>query len=387
MTGGLNTARADAPAAPPLICHIIYRLAVGGLENGLVNLLNNLPTGSYRHAIICVTGATDFRKRIRNPDIDIYEIRKRLGKDIAAYGRMWRVLKRLKPKIVHTRNLPALDMIAPAVLAGVRRFVHSEHGLDIIEIEGKNFRYNWLRRLSRILVDRYITVSNDLNRWLRHEIGVPEARIVTIYNGVDTDRFRPDGPGRGILPESFAPEGSIVIGTVGRLDPLKNQLGLVEAFLHVLERRPALRGILRLVIVGDGDQRGEIETALAAGNARDLAWLPGYRDDTPNLYRSFDIFVLPSRREGISNTLLEAMASGRPVIAAQVGGNPEIVPEGIAGQLVPPDPQGLATAILNYIDDPELRRAHGDGGRTHTLRNFSLRAMVQNYDRVYRELI
>jgi sugar transferase (PEP-CTERM/EpsH1 system associated) len=393
--GALETDSAAAPAVPPLICHIIYRLAVGGLENGLVNLINNLPTGSYRHAIVCVTSATEFRNRIRNPDVEIYEIHKRLGKDIAAYGRMWRVLRRLKPKIVHTRNLPALDMIAPAALAGVRRFVHSEHGLDMIEIDGKNFRYNWLRRLSRILVDRYITVSNDLNRWLRHEIGVPESLIETIYNGVDTDRFSPlgsgtgsgKGPGRTILPAGFAPEGTIVIGTIGRLDPLKNQLGLVEAFLHVLEKRPALRRVLRLVIVGDGHQRPEIEAALAADKARDLAWLPGFRDDTPSLYRSLDIFVLPSLREGISNTLLEAMASGRPVIATRVGGNPEIVPEGKAGQLAPPNPQSLADAIVNYLDHPDLMRAHGEGGRAHTLKNFSLQKMVDRYDRVYQSLL
>ncbi|MFZ0692565.1 MAG: TIGR03088 family PEP-CTERM/XrtA system glycosyltransferase [Alphaproteobacteria bacterium] len=387
----MNTESAGAPASPPLICHIIYRLAIGGLENGLVNLINNLPTGSYRHAIVCVTSATEFRNRIRNPDIEIYEIHKRLGKDIAAYGRMWRVLKRLKPTIVHTRNLPALDMIVPAALAGVPRFVHSEHGLDLIEIDGQNFRYNWLRRLSRILVDRYITVSNDLNRWLRHEIGVPESRIETIYNGVDTDRFSPPGlrrgPGRDILPAGFAPDGAIVIGTIGRLDPLKNQLGLVEAFLHVLETRPALRQVLRLVIVGDGYQRPEIEAALIAGKARDLAWLPGFRDDTPNLYRSLDIFVLPSLREGISNTLLEAMASGRPVIATRVGGNPEIVPEGKVGQLVPPDPLGLAAAIVNYLDHPELMRAHGEGGRTHVLQNFSLQTMVSRYDKVYQSLL
>ena len=391
MAGALETDSAAAPGVPPLICHIIHRLAVGGLENGLVNLINNLPTGSYRHAIVCVTSATEFRNRIRNPDVAIYEIHKRPGKDIAAYGRMWRVLRRLKPKIVHTRNLPALDMIAPAALAGVKHFVHSEHGLDTIEIDGKHFRYNWLRRLSRILVDRYITVSDDLNRWLRHEIGVPESRIETIYNGVDADRFCPPGPGNGpgrdVLPAGFAPEGTIVIGTIGRLDPLKNQLGLVEAFLQVLEKRPALRRNLRLVIVGDGDQRREIEAALYARNAHDLAWLPGFRDDTPALYRSFDIFVLPSLREGISNTLLEAMASGRPVIAARVGGNPEIVPEGKAGQLVPPDPQSFADAILNYLDHPELMRAHGEGGRAHTLQNFSLQAMMEKYDRVYRTLL
>jgi len=373
---------------PKLICHVIYRLSVGGLENGLVNLINNLPQDAYRHAIVCVTEATDFRNRIRRSGVEIHEIHKRPGKDVGAYARMWAIIRRLKPRIVHTRNLPAIDMIAPAWLAGVPRFVHSEHGLDLVEIDGKNPRYNGLRRLSRIMVDRYITVSADLNNWLRQEIGVPSSRLETIYNGVDTERFSPQRKHRPPLPEGFAPPSSVVLGTLGRLDPLKNQLGLAQAFARLLANRPELRQRLRLVIVGDGDQREKIEAVLAAANARDLAWLPGFRDDTPALYQALDIFVLPSLREGISNTLLEAMASGRPVIATRVGGNPEIVPEGVAGHLVlPGDPDALAAAILSYVDHPELMHALGKGGRKHVLGNFSLATMVAKYDSAYRSLL
>jgi glycosyltransferase involved in cell wall biosynthesis len=219
-------------------------------------------------------------------------------------------------------------------------------------------------------------------------VGVPEARLETIYNGVDTARFSPDAPARRALPSGFAPDGSIVVGTIGRLDALKNQIGLARAFVRVLTLRPALRASLRLVIIGDGKVRADIEAVLAAANARELAWLPGFRDDMPEIYRALDIFLLPSLREGISNTLLEAMASGRPVIAARVGGNPEIVPDGIAGQLVAqPDDDIFARAILAYVDDPVLLRRHGEGARAHVLRRFSLAAMVGSYDRVYRALL
>ena len=376
-------------ARPNLVCHIIYRLAVGGLENGLVNLINNLPGDAYRHAIVCVTDATEFRDRIRRKDVEICEIGKRPGKDVGAYGRMWRALRRLRPRLVHTRNLPAIDMVAPAWLAGVPRFVHSEHGLDLIELDGRNARYNRLRRASRLVVDRYVTVSADLNAWLQREIGVPAARIKTIYNGVDTERFAPaEREHRSILPAGFAPVDALVIGTLGRLDPLKNQVGLARAFLRTLSLRPELRQRLRLAIVGDGGEREKITALLAEGNAAALAWLPGFRNDTPDFYRSIDLFVLPSLREGISNTLLEAMASGRPVIAARVGGNPEIVPHGVAGTLVStPGPDALAAAILEYVEHPELRLAHGSGGREHMVRNFSLSAMVEKYDQVYRSLL
>jgi sugar transferase (PEP-CTERM/EpsH1 system associated) len=372
---------------PPLICHIIYRLAVGGLENGLVNLVNHLPEDRYRHAIICLTAATDFRRRIRRADVDIYEIHKRPGKDLGAYGRVWRILRKLRPRLVHTRNLPAIDMIGPARLAGVRRFIHSEHGLDSLELDGRNRKYNRLRRLSRLFVDHYVTVSRDLNDWLTHDIGVPASRVETIYNGVDTDRFSPGGEGRSVLPPGFAPPGAVIVGTFGRLDTTKNQTGLAQAFARAVELRPALRPRLRLVIVGDGDRRDDVQDTLERAGVRDLAWLPGFRDDMPSLYRALDVFVLPSLREGISNTLLEAMASGRPVIATRVGGNPEIVPDGAGGRLVASGDIGeFAGAILDYVENPTLRRAHGDEARAHTLRNFALSAMVHGYDRVYGSL-
>lgn len=376
------------PSQQPLICHIIYRLTIGGLENGLVNLINNLPDDHYRHAIVCTTEATEFRDRIRRRDVEIYELRKRPGKDIAAYGRMWRILRRLRPRIVHTRNLPALDMIIPAYFSRVPRFVHSEHGLDMIELDGKNTKYNLMRRASRLVIDRYVTVSRDLNEWLRREVGIPAARIETIYNGVDTARFSPEGAEPCILPQGFSPPGSIVVGTLGRFDTVKNQVLLVRTVARVLDHRPELRARLRLVLIGDGKERGAIEAALAADSLRDISWMPGFRDDTPSVYRALDIFVLPSLREGISNTLLEAMSSARPVIATRIGGNPEIVPDGIVGQLVEPgNPDALAQAIQRYIDDPPLMRAHGEAGRTHVLRSFSLDAMVKNYDKVYRSLL
>jgi sugar transferase (PEP-CTERM/EpsH1 system associated) len=376
------------PPSPPLICHVIYRLAVGGLENGLVNLINNLPAERYRHAVICVTQATEFRERIRQNGVEIHELRKQPGKDIAVYGRMWHALRKLQPRVVHTRNLPALDMLVPARLAGVPRFVHSEHGLDKIEIDGKNTKYNLMRRASRLTVDRYITMSRDLNGWLQREVGIPATRIETIYNGVDTARFSPQRDDRHALPAGFSPPGSIVIGTLGRLDPVKNQTLLARAFARLVERRPDLRARLRLAIIGDGDERAAIESILAQGGVTELAWLPGFRNDTPCLYRALDIFILPSVREGISNTLLEAMASGIPVIATRVGGNPEILPDKIVGQLVESnDPEALAQAIERYVDDPILLRAHGEAGRAHVLKNFSLNAMMQGYDRVYGSLL
>jgi sugar transferase (PEP-CTERM/EpsH1 system associated) len=373
---------------PPLICHIIYRLDYGGLENGLVNLINHLPAERYRHAIVALTYATEFRQRIRRPDVTVVEIGKRDGKDPGAYARVWRALRRLQPAIVHTRNLPALDMLGVAKAAGVRRLVHGEHGLDVVELDGANRKYNALRRLSRLVVDRYVTVSQELADWLKRDIGIPEARVTAIYNGVDTARFHPPQSRGGILPEGFAPPGSVVIGTVGRREQVKDQTTLAAAFCRLIAERPALRERLRLAIVGDGGLRGDIERMLAEHGARDLAWLPGYRSDAADIMRSLDVFVLPSRREGISNTILEAMATARPVVATAVGGSPEIVVEGVTGFLVPRGDAGAMAARLgDYVDQPALAAAHGQAGLARIQERFSLAAMMAAYSRVYDALL
>src|SRR5581483_11843688 len=115
-----------------------------------------------------------------------------------------------------------------------------------------------------------------------------------IYNGVDTERFAPREDGPPVLPPGFAPPDALMLGTMGRLDPLKNQLALAEAFARLVQQEPALRARLRLVIVGDGGERDKIEAVLQSADARALAWLPGFRDDTPALYNALDLFVLPS---------------------------------------------------------------------------------------------
>jgi len=131
---------------PPLIAHVIYRLAIGGLENGLVNLINHMPADRYRHVIVCLTDSTEFRDRLVRAEIPVISLRKREGKDLGLQYRLWQLLRRMRPAIVHTRNLPALEFMLPATLAGIRGRVHSEHGLDVNELHGSNAKYNLLRK-------------------------------------------------------------------------------------------------------------------------------------------------------------------------------------------------------------------------------------------------
>src|SRR5665647_460550 len=175
----------------PLIVHVIHRFDVGGLENGVVNLINHMPADRYRHAIVCLQGYTDFRKRLKQDNVEIYDMAKHDGHDFGLYVRLFRIFRQLRPAIVHTRNLSALESQVVAALAGVRSRVHGEHGRDIYELHGKNWKYKLLRKLVRPLVGHYIAVSKDLRNWLINTVGVAPNNVSQIYNGVDNIRFNP----------------------------------------------------------------------------------------------------------------------------------------------------------------------------------------------------
>ncbi len=368
----------------PLIAHVLYRFDVGGLENGVVNLINRLPEHRFRHAIVALSEYTDFRKRLTR-DIPVYALHKREGKDLGLHARLYRLFRQIRPDIVHTRNLNAVEAQFPAWLAGVRGRVHGEHGWDVHDLEGASRKYRLWRRAFRPFVQRYIPLSQHLAQYLTEQIGVPEHDISCICNGVDTTKFRPPEPGRSIPSRTdFAGEADVVIGTVGRFEQVKDQMTLARAFVLLLERRPEWRRTSRLLMVGEGRLRSQVLNFLRQHGVEDVTWLPGHRDDTAEMLRAMDIFVLPSLAEGISNTILEAMASGRPVIATDVGGNGELVEDGASGMLVPRnDPAAMASALSRYIDDAPLRKRHGSRGRVRAEAHFSLDGMIDGYERVY----
>jgi glycosyltransferase involved in cell wall biosynthesis len=172
------------------------------------------------------------------------------------------------------------------------------------------------------------------------------------------------------------------------MQTVKDQPTLARAFVFALRHQPALADRLRLVLVGDGPLRAQCATVLAEGGVAELAWLPGERADIPAVMRGLHAFVLPSLAEGVSNTILEAMASGLPVVATAVGGNVELVDRGATGLLVPAgDVEALATAIVDLAADPGRAATMGRAGRAAAESRFSLAAMVATYRRVYeREL-
>jgi len=374
----------STPDRRPLIAHIMHRFDYGGLENGVVNVVNGLPEQSFRHAIIAMTEASDFRQRLKRSDVAVYTLNKKRGKDPSAYLRLYSLLRKLRPTVVHTRNLAAIEGALIARLAGVPLRIHGEHGWDVYDPDGSNKRYRALRRLLNPAIHRFVSVSKEIEQWLVTSVGIPAGKVMRICNGVDTQRFRPAVTRkRDVLPAAIFSPGTIAVGSVIRFSEIKDPFNLVRAFIEA--RRAPGGQVLRLAMAGNGPMHADAVSLLREAQMEHVAWLPGSRDDVPQILAELDVFVLGSRREGISNTVLESMASGLPVIATATGGNLELVQDGANGRLVPPgDSAAMAQALLAYAVDPALREAHGRESRARAEREYSLRRMLTDYESLYR---
>jgi sugar transferase (PEP-CTERM/EpsH1 system associated) len=229
-------------------------------------------------------------------------------------------------------------------------------------------------------VNYYLALSQDLREYLTTQIKVAEDKVLQVYNGVDTDRFHPAGLDHSIPGCPFSCHDHWIVGTVGRMQTVKDQPMLARAFIRALEIDSSLSRRLRLVMIGDGPLRAECKQLLDTAGISDLAWLPGERNDVAEIMSGLDCFVLPSLAEGISNTILEAMASGLPVIATDVGGNADLVKSGITGQIVPAgDPEALAHQIVKFANAPGQAKIMGQLGRQRVEEKFSMNAMVGAY--------
>ena len=363
------------------IVHVVYSFSVGGLENVVVQLINRLPAEDFEHVVLSLTTISDFRNRITRPDVRFIELHKPPGHAIPLYPRIVRLLRELRPDVVHTCNLAALEITPLAWLARVPVRVHAEHGWDAHDPQGRNPRYQRLRRLYKPFVSHYVAVSQDLDDYLDRAIHVPARRRSLIANGVDTQAFSPAEHVAQTVPGCpFQPGLHWLLGTVGRLQTVKNQPLLARAFVRLLREHPEAQHHVRLVVVGEGPLRAEVERILEEAGVSHLAWLAGSRNDVADILRMLDCFVLPSQAEGTSCTLQEAMACGLPVVATAVGGTPDLVEQGVTGYLVPSeDEAAMADAIWSLHQDPAKTSLFARTARDRALKNFALDAMVEAY--------
>jgi sugar transferase (PEP-CTERM/EpsH1 system associated) len=349
------------------------------MEHGVVKVVNGLDRTHVASAI-CSTVPADARMRdLVDPDVPVFQLRRRGGTDFRVVRDIYQVLRRTRPHVLHTHAWGTLlEGLVAGRLARVPFIVHGEHGtLQLSRRQVTAQRWGWTR------VDELLSVSSRLAERMARDVGFPIDRIRVIRNGVSLDRFSTDRRAQARAALNV-PDDAVVIGAVGRLVDVKDHAGLIDSMALLRSRG---RRVLA-VIAGDGPLRPALEERIQRQGVEGLVRLLGHREDVESVFAAMDLFVQPSRSEGMSNTVLEAMASGLPVVATRVGGADEMIIDGVSGLLVAPaDVPALAGALERVIADQALRAAMGTEGRNRAHAEFSLRQMVANYQALYCALV
>jgi sugar transferase (PEP-CTERM/EpsH1 system associated) len=365
--------------ARPHVLHFVDSLGFGGPECTLVKLAERTAE-HYRHSVCAVRELGPVAGRLAELGVAIHCLNKAPGQKWGLVLRMARLCRTVRPDLVHTRNWGTIEGVLAARLAGVSAVVHGEYGRTLDDLDAHSKKRNRFTWLAASLTDQVVAVSEHLREWLVARVGLRAAKVAVIHDGVDTVRFQPySGHERRTTGG-----GEFVIAMVARLDPIKGHVVLFEALGLLAVRQPNIR----VVIVGDGSEREALRRDVAARQLDGRVRFLGERHDIPSVLGAADMFVLPSRFEGISNAILEAMAMGLPVVATRVGGNPEVVTDGVTGQLVEPnDAKALARAIEFYAIDDHARRQHGAAGRARVLSEYAIEHTVSGYTTVYRQAL
>jgi glycosyltransferase involved in cell wall biosynthesis len=375
---------------------IIARLNVGGPALHASLLTERMDPGRYDSLLVAGTedpGEGNYLA-LRGKPLDRLVVLPTLGRDIrsghdlVALAQLVRLIRRVRPHVVHTHTAKAgtLGRLA-ALLARVPIVVHTYHG-HVFQgyFSPRKTRLflaveRWLARRT----DQLLTVSETVREeLLRFGIGTPE-RLTVLRLGLDLDRYLTCEARRSELRRELGVEGPApLVGIVARLVPIKAHEVFLRAARSVSDRVPDAR----FLVVGDGERRHELEAM-----ARDLGvgprvWFLGWRADLDRIYADLDLAVLCSRNEGSPVSLIEAMASARPVVATRVGGVPDVVDDGVTGHLVAPnDASALADAGIDLLSDPERRRAFGDAGRKRAYPAYGAERLLADVARIYGELL
>jgi sugar transferase (PEP-CTERM/EpsH1 system associated) len=366
--------------------HVVYGIGRGGVHTGMENLLGGLDRNRYEH-VICV-----LRPPIDHPLCqglsglaELMCLRTTESQSRFQVRALCRAIRQVKPDIVHTRNWGCIESVIAARLAGCA-VVHCEHGIDVDLVDREPRRRAWFRRFAFGIADRVVAVSHQLQRLHAARTGFPADRITVIHNGVNNRRFFPDPRIRARVRQELGfAEDDFCIISVGNLRPVKDHMTELLAVAELAKVVPNWR----FVIIGGGPERPKLEAFINAHPEwKDRVALPGLSLRVAEMLNAFDVFTLSSVTEGICNSLLEAMATGLPVIATDTGGNPEVVVNGHSGLLFPVgDHRQLAEKLLLLATQPDLRLKMGQQAIRRVQEEFSIASMARGYESVYNSIV
>ncbi|MBL8263135.1 MAG: glycosyltransferase [Xanthomonadaceae bacterium] len=363
------------------IAHVVENLERGGLERMVIDLAVAQRAAGHRPRVACLFEPGALAGELEGQGIEVFACRKQGGLDLRAVRRLRDWLAATPGTVVHTHNANAhYHTVAASFGRAPARLVNTRHGMGASRPRSRG---EWLYRRSMWRTDTVAAVCEAARARFAAQGVRPRSALISVPNGIRVETFVAANEERRTALRNvlgLAP-GTRIIGTVGRLNPVKDQAMLLRAFARV----HAEAADTALLLVGDGALRMELEAQAMAGGAGDAVHFLGDRGDVRQLLQGFDVFALSSRSEGYSMALLEACASGLPIVATDVGGNREIVRHDANGALVPAaDEQAMSTALLGLLRDPARAQRLGGAGRAWALREASVQAMATRYDALYR---
>jgi len=370
------------------VLYLIHRFTFGGTEKVIVNLVNN--SSPYIHNIICsfCDHDSEFVEELYPLRRHVISLNKKQGNDLSIPFKIASICHKQNIHIIHALGWATYaEGIFAAKFLRKLKFIFSFRGKTIEDTFKIPKRRIYAQKLFAYLCDVIITPSENLKKEYAHMIGINEKKIKVIYNGIDIDKFNfHKSDVRNSKRKEFGLKmEDIVIGSVARFDPVKNLTALIFAFSKVKKN---ISDKCKLLLIGDGPEMPKIKKMIKNLDLTKDVILPGMRKDIPECLNTMDIYAQPSRSEGVPNSILEAMASGLPVIATNVGGVPEIVLHDKTGILIDWHNQtALIKAIEYLIKNHNKRKEMGKLGRERVLSKFSIQKMVSEYENLYKDLI
>jgi len=362
------------------ILRVVNSMCVGGLERGVYNLTLKLDRKKYDTVFCCLQRKGYFGEILEKKGFKFYELRKKKGFGFNSIPTIRRIIKKEKIDIVHTHNTHPFQLGILASLGLNVIKIHTDHN-SFANNESKYLLL--LNRLFYTFVDKVICVTESVKRDWIEKVGVNPKKIVTVNNGSDLSQFDIKVNVAKEMKQLGLNKKDKVIGIVARLSKEKDIFTLLMAFKFVNEKVK----YSKLLIVGDGPLRNQLEEFAKYNWVKNVKFL-GMRTDVHKLMKIFDVYVLSSLSEGNSQTIREAMAASKPVVATNVGGNPELVVEGVTGFLVPErNPEKMAEAITNLLENRKLRENMGKDGRKRVEKHFTIEKQVENYEKLYNQLL
>lgn len=367
------------------VCHLVYSFDIGGLERVISDCIGALDPKRYKHSIIALTEVGTFANEV-NTIVQFYSLNKKNGHDFYIHLRLYRLIKEIKPDVLHSYNLSTIEYQWLAPVAGVPLRIHAEHGRDSYDIYGSVKKYQMLRRIMSPFINHFVSVSQDLNDWLLNDVQLPNKKLRLIKNGIDTDYYQPDSSNH---KKNNRYSGKFIFGHVSRLHPIKNQQFLIDSFSRACSACEDFKENCLLVIVGDGPDKEKLEVQVSKSEIlRERVIFTGSQTNVKDYYREFNVFLMSSIAEGIPMTLLESMSMGLPHLVTSVGGIKEVVEKDQTGVSLEADEKHTYhQRMLELFNSREVLCDMSYKARMRVVSDYSQAQMVSAYNKLYETVL